>query len=144
MSIRTKFFALAGILLLLFGCVIGIVSLLQATTARRLETIVAHHQPLRRVLADLDVDTDKYELLVSRLLVRNPDPEASEADLRTHAANIERLAVRIRQNFETLRTGLDAAVAYSQDDPSDLEVLSSLKGALPFIERQVEPFLALG
>ena len=144
MSIRTKFFALAGVLLLLFGCVIGILSLLQATTARRLETIVAHHQPLRRVLADLDVDTDKYELLVSRLLVRNPDPEGSEADLRTQAANLERVAIRIRQNFETLRAGLDAAVAYSQGEPRDLEVLASLKGALPFIERQVEPFLALG
>ncbi|HLZ67730.1 MAG TPA: adenylate/guanylate cyclase domain-containing protein [Aliidongia sp.] len=143
MNIRTKFFALAGILLLLFGCVIGVLSLLQEATAQRLEVIVAHHQPLRRVLADLDVDTDKYELLVSRLLVRYPDP-GGEAALRTQAAELERVAAGIRQNFKTLRTGLGAAVAYRHNDPRDLEVLAGLEGALPFIERQVEPFLALG
>ena len=57
MNIRTKFFALAGILLLLFGAVVGLLTLLQDTTAHKLADIVYHYQPLRRTLADLDVDT---------------------------------------------------------------------------------------
>jgi adenylate cyclase len=143
MSIRTKFFALAGILLLLFGAVIGALSILQTATAHKLDDIVAHHQPLRRLLADLDVDTDKYELRISRLLLRSPNP-GDGAGPRTEVADIEQLAARIRQNFATLRAGVDAAVAYNHDDPDDLETLAALKGVLPFIHRQVDPFLALG
>src|SRR6516165_2681610 len=70
MSIRAKFFALAGILLLLFGAVVGLLTLLQDATAHKLEDIVYHHQPLRRALADLDVDTFEYELRIDRLLLR--------------------------------------------------------------------------
>ena len=57
MSIRAKFFALAGILLLLFGAVVGLLTLLQDATAHKLADIVYYYQPLRRALADLDVDT---------------------------------------------------------------------------------------
>ena len=62
MSIRAKFFALAGILLLLFGAVVGLLTLLQDTTAHKLADIVYHYQPLRRALADLDVDTFEYRV----------------------------------------------------------------------------------
>ena len=50
MSIRTKFFALAGIILAMFGIVVGVLSVLQAATAHKLEDIVEHHQKLRRIL----------------------------------------------------------------------------------------------
>jgi adenylate cyclase len=144
MSIRTKFFALAGILLLLFGAVIGILSLLQSATAHKLDGIVSHYQPLRRVLADLDVDTDEYELRIDRLLLRGSDPSAGEEGLRAEVANIGRVASRIQENFKKLRAGLDAAAAYSHDDPGDLQALAALQGALPFIQRKVDPFLAVG
>ena len=71
MSIRGKFFALAGILLLLFGAVVGLLTLLQDSTAHKLADIVYHQ-------ADLDVDTFEYELRMDRLLLR---PEISKADL---------------------------------------------------------------
>jgi adenylate cyclase len=141
MSIRTKFFALAGILLLLFGVVVGLLTLLQDATAHKLADIVYHHQPLRRTLADLDVDTFEYELRINRLLLRS---EISKAELQADAANIEQVGARIRKNFDTLRPGLEAAVAHNHDNPDALYVLSTMQGALPFIDRQVEPFLALG
>src|ERR1700730_6949627 len=114
MNIRTKFFALAGILLLLFGAVLGLLTLLQDATARKLADIVYHHQPLRRTLADLDVDTFEYELRINRLLLRS---EISKAELQAEAANIEQVGVRIRKNFDTLRPGLEAAVAHNHDNP---------------------------
>jgi adenylate cyclase len=141
MSIRIKVFALAGILLLLFGAVVGLLALLQNATALKLGDIVYHHQPLRRVLADLDVDTDEYELRIARLLLRS---DIGRVELQTEAAAIEQVGVRIRKNFDTLRPGLEAAVAHDQDNPNDLIVLSNMQGALPFIDRNVDPFLALG
>jgi adenylate cyclase len=141
MSIRTKFFALAGILLLLFGAVVGLLTLLQDATAHKLAGIVYYHQPLRRTLADLDVDTFEYDLRINRLLLRS---EVSRPEWQAEAVNIEQVGARIRKNFDALRPGLEAAVAHNHDNPNDLYVLSTMQGALPFIDRQVEPFLALG
>jgi adenylate cyclase len=141
MSIRTKFFALAGIILAMFGVVVGILSFLQAATADNLEDIVEHHQKLRRILADVDVATDEYELRVERLR-RQPDRPAAE--LRADADVIERVGVGIRQDFDSLNTALDAAVAHNLNDPEDLRVLSRIQGILPLIARQVDPFLVIG
>src|SRR5260221_9984894 len=141
MSIRGKFFALAGILLMLFGIVVGVLAISQASVAHQLENIVAHYQPLRRLLADLDVDTDEYELRIERLRRR---PDQSDAELQSAAAEIERVGARIRENFRVLRMVLDRAVAHNQNDPGELHELSEVQGALPFIERQVDPFLASG
>ncbi len=141
MSIRTKFFALAGVILAMFGIVVGVLSVLQAATAHKLEDIVEHHQKLRRILADLDVATDEYELRAERLR-RQPDRPAAE--LRAAADAIERVGAFIIQDFDKLRTALDDAVAYNRDDPDDLRVLSRVQGALPLIARQVDPFIAVG
>jgi len=141
MSIRAKFFALAGVLLLLFGVVVGVLSVMQSDTAYRLQDIVQHYQPLRHLLADLDVATDEYELRVERLR-RQPDRPIDE--LKEAAAEIERVGVRIREGFEKLHVEVDAAEAHDRDDPDDLQVLSRVQGALPLISRQVEPFLAVG
>src|SRR6266446_4525422 len=141
MSIRTKFFALAGVILAMFGIVVGVLSILQAATAHKLEDIVEHHQKLRRILADLDVATDEYELRAERLR-RQPDRPATE--LQAAADAIERVGGFIIQDFDKLRTALDDAVAYNRDDPDDLRVLSRVQGALPLIARQVDPFIAVG
>lgn len=67
-------------------------------------------------------------------------PEISKADLQAEAGNIEQVGARIRKNFDALRPVLEAAVAHNRDNPNDLYVLSNRQGALPFIDRQVEPF----
>jgi adenylate cyclase len=141
MSIRTKFFALAGIILAMFGIVVGVLSFLQGSTAHKLQEIVEHHQKLRRILADLDVATDEYELRVERL---RREPTRPAAELQTEAAAIERVGDTIHQDFDRLRIALDAAVAYNHDDPDDLRALSRVQGKLPLIARQVDPFIAVG
>jgi adenylate cyclase len=141
MSIRTKFFALAGVILALFGIVVGVLALLQAATAYKLEGIVEHHQKLRLILADVDVATDEYELRVERL---RRQPTRPAAELRVAAAAIEGVGAAIRRDFDALRGALDDAVAHNRDDPEELAVLSRVQGALPLLARQVEPFLAVG
>jgi adenylate cyclase len=141
MSIRAKFFALAGIILAIFGIVVGVLSIMQAATAHKIEDIVAHHQKLRRILADVDVATDEYELRAERL---RRQPDRPVAELRAATAAIERVGAAILQDFDRLRTALDEAVTYNHDDPDDLRVLSRVQGALPLLARQVEPFIAVG
>src|SRR5690242_2443422 len=139
MSIRAKFFALTGILLVLFGAVVGILSMFQRNTAHKLSDIVEHHQPIRRLLADLDVQTDEYELQIYRLYL-----QPSRVDMQRIVERTGQLAVQIRDNFRRLNEILQDAIAANQNDPFDLQTLSYVAGALPLIERQVEPFITLG
>jgi adenylate cyclase len=143
MSIRAKIFTLAGTLLVLFGIVVGTLSVLQAATAHRLEDIVAHHEALRRILGDVDVETDEYELRVDRLLLQS-GASGDPAEMQAAVAKIEPVGNRIREEFEKLGTVLASAVAYNHDNPDDLEELARVQGELPLIARQVDPFVALG
>jgi adenylate cyclase len=68
MTIRKKFFLLAGTLLALFGTVIGILALTQKLDRDQLANISQYEQPLSQLIAEFDVYTDRYELEVLRVL----------------------------------------------------------------------------
>jgi adenylate cyclase len=61
MSIRKKIFLLAGILLALFGVVVGTLAVMQKMDGEQISNIVAYEQPLSRSVSEFDVDTDRYE-----------------------------------------------------------------------------------
>jgi adenylate cyclase len=141
MSIRTKFFALAGVLLALFGLVVGILALLQHDTADNLADIVEHHLPLTRLLANVDIDTFEYELQVERLRRR---ADWSPDELTAQLQRIDAVAERIRHDFATIRRSVETAIEHNLNDPQDLLGLARMQGAMTYLYRQVEPFLAVG
>ena len=94
MSIRTKFFALAGVLLALFGFVVGALSLLQRQTADNLADIVRHHLPITGLLAEIDVQTYEYELQLERMLRHQNRPQA---ELVKASEQFDALGRRIRE-----------------------------------------------
>ena len=59
MTIRKKIFLLAGILLALFGVVVGALALFQKFAGDQIGNIVGYELPLSRLLAEFDVDTDR-------------------------------------------------------------------------------------
>ena len=68
MTIRKKIFLLAGVLLALFGVVVGALALFQKFAGDQIGNIMLYELPLSRLLAEFDVDTDRYELRMLRLL----------------------------------------------------------------------------
>jgi adenylate cyclase len=62
MTIRKKIFILAGILLALFGLVVGALAFVQKLNNDQIGNIVAYELPLSRLVAEFDVYTDRYEL----------------------------------------------------------------------------------
>jgi adenylate cyclase len=66
MTIRKKIFLLAGILLVLFGAVVGVLAFTQKLDRDQLENISEYELPLSRLIAEFDVDTDRYELQILR------------------------------------------------------------------------------
>src|SRR5271166_2662768 len=109
MTIRKKIFLLAGILLALFGVVVGVLAAVQQMDSDQLGNIVTYELPLSRLISEIDVDTDRYELGILRMLQLDPvSPEELQAaisatqamtnELRTDVAAANSLLARAIQD----------------------------------------------
>src|SRR5262249_48676943 len=100
-----------------------------------------YHVPLRTLIADFDVRTDRYEMIILRLL-RQPALIQSELEATRSQAQLE-----ARQIADDLAQ-FDALVNKALADPTVARriasVFSELRGATPFIERQLQPFFKIG
>jgi adenylate cyclase len=141
MTIRRKIFLLAGILLALFGAVVGVLAVVQKLDSDEISNIAGYELPLTRLVAELDVDTDRYELGILRALRLDPlnPPELAEA-----------LAAKKRGGDE-LRADADAAtalIAKAIEDtgyPAAERVeLARIEGSFKYLTRSLEGFLATG
>lgn len=141
MTIRFKILALAFAILIIFGVVVGISTWLQHQFMAQIVAITRYNTPLRTLIADFDVRTDEYELIIMRLLRRTNVTENELESTRKQAQqDAERVAEDLRQ-FDTL---VDEALADPKVGRESANVFSELRGATPFIRRQLEPFLKIG
>jgi adenylate cyclase len=72
MTIRKKIFLLAGILLALFGVVVGVLAMVQKLNSDQLGNILSYELPLSRSVTEFDVYTDRYEIVILRVLLQEP------------------------------------------------------------------------
>ncbi len=141
MTIRKKIFLLAGILLALFGVVVGVLAFAQKMNSDQISNIAEYELPLSRLVAELDVDTDRYELGILRALRLDPlnPPERAAA-----------IAAKKRVGDE-LRADADAAtalIAKAIQDPgyqtAERVELARIEGSFRYLTRSLEGFLATG
>src|SRR5262245_5938920 len=92
MTIRFKILALAFAILVVFGMVVGISTWLQHQFMNQIVAITRYHIPLRTLIADFDVRTDRYEMIILRLLrqsaVIQSEFEATRSQARQEAKRI--------------------------------------------------------
>jgi adenylate cyclase len=123
MTIRRKIFLLAGILLALFGVVVGALAVFQRFDSDQISNIVRYELPLSRLLAEFDVDTDRYELHILRLLRRD---QLNSAELQAATALLKQ----------------------ATDDPSyqtaERVDLARIDGSFKYLSRDLDDFLAVG
>ena len=141
MTIRFKILALAFAILIIFGVVVGISTWLQHQFMNQIVAITRYHIPLRTLIADFDVRTDRYELIILRLLRQ---PAVSQNDLETTRSQAQQEAKRIVDDLAQFDALVDKALADPTVARQSESTFSQLKGATPFIERQLHPFLKLG
>jgi adenylate cyclase len=141
MTIRKKIFLLAGILLALFGAVVGVLTVIQKLDSDQISNIAEYELPLTRLVAELDVDTDRYELGILRALRLDPlnPPELAEA-----------IAAK-KQVGDELRADADAATALIAKAIEDTGYraaerveLARIEGSFKYLTRSLEGFLATG
>jgi hypothetical protein len=85
MTVRVKILAISAILLVLFAVVLISSVVMQKHSSRKVAAIIDFHLPLSAAIADLDVATYEYELLIERLL-READTKSAEATTARQAS----------------------------------------------------------
>ena len=141
MTIRFKILALALVILIIFGVVVGISTWLQHQFMNQIVAITRYHIPLRTLIADFDVRTDRYEMIVLRLLRQ---PAVAENELENARSQAQQEAKRTADDLTQFDGLVDKALADPTVARQSAAIFSELKGATPFIERQLDPFFKIG
>jgi len=141
MTIRRKIFLLAGILLVLFGVVVGALAAIQKLNNDQIGNIVGYELPLSRLIAEFDVDTDRYELIILRLLRLDP---VSPADLQATNSSTRALTDELRRDVATATALLSEAIQDQRYQAADRVELARIEGSFKYLSRALENFLAVG
>src|SRR5258708_38098055 len=110
MSIRKKIFLLAGVLLALFGVVVGVLAAMQKLDGEQIDNIVSYELPLSRLISEFDVDTDRYELNIMRVLRLDT---ISADELRAATSAKQALTDGLRKDVDAIQSLVQRAI----DDP---------------------------
>jgi adenylate cyclase len=141
MTIRKKIFLLAGILLALFGVVVGLLAVFQKLNGDRIENIVEYQLPLSQRVTEIDVDTYGYELIVQRLLLTDT---AEPAEIQAASAAEHEIADRLRRDVASTDALLDKAIGDPRYGAAERIALARTDGSFKYLARSIEPFLAVG
>lgn len=141
MTIRRKIFLLAGILLAIFGAVVGAVAFVQKLNGDQLGHISEYELPLSRLVAEFDVYTDRYELGVLRALRSDRgDPAEHQAAIAAAAATRDELLATVAKGGALLQK----ATRDPDYDTEDRVELARVAGTLRYLSRGLDEFLAVG
>jgi len=141
MTIRFKILALAFVILVIFGVVVGISTWFQHRFMNQIVAITRYHIPLRTLIADFDVRTDRYEMIILRLLRQSA---LIQNELEATRSQAQQEAKRIVDDLVQFDTLVDKALSDPTVARQSATIFSELKGATPFIERQLDPFFKIG
>jgi adenylate cyclase len=141
MTIRKKIFLLAGILLALFGVVVGALAVMQKLDSDQINNIAEYELPLTRLVAEIDVGTDRYELEILRALRLDPlnPPDLTEAISAKQTTTDE-----LRADVDAATVLLAKAIRDSSYRTAERVELARIEGSFKYLSRNLEGFLAAG
>ncbi|SDP43557.1 adenylate/guanylate cyclase domain-containing protein [Afipia sp. GAS231] len=141
MTIRKKIFLLAGILLALFGAVVGVLAIVQKLDSDQISNIAEYELPLTRLVAELDVDTDRYELGILRALRLDP---LNPPELAAAIAAKKQVGDELRVDADAATALIAKAIKDRGYGTSERVELARIEGAFKYLIRSLEGFLATG
>lgn len=141
MTIRKKIFLLAGILLALFGAVVAVLAIVQKLDSDQISNIAEYELPLTRLVAELDVDTDRYELGILRALRLDP---VNPPELAAAIAAKKQVGDELRADADTATALLAKAIRDPGYRSAERVELARIEGAFEYLTRSLEGFLAIG
>lgn len=141
MTIRKKIFLLAGILLALFGAVVGVLAVVQKLDSDQISNIAEYELPLARLVAELDVDTDRYELGILRALRLDP---LNSAELAAAIAAKKQVGDELRADADAATALIAKAIQDTGYRAAERVELARIEGSFKYLTRSLEGFLATG
>ena len=141
MTIRKKIFLLAGILLALFGAVVGVLAIVQKLDSDQISNIAEYELPLARLVAELDVDTDRYELGILRALRLDP---LNPPELAAAIAAKKQVGDELRADADAATALIAKAIRDTGYRAGERVELARIEGSFKYLIRGLEGFLATG
>jgi adenylate cyclase len=141
MTIRKKIFLLAGILLALFGAVVGVLTIVQKLDSDQISNIAEYELPLARLVAELDVDTDRYELGILRALRLDP---LNPPELTAAIAAKKQVGDELRADADAATALIAKAIHDTSYRAAERVELARIEGSFKYLIRGLEGFLATG
>jgi adenylate cyclase len=141
MSIRIKIASIACVFLVIFGIVIGVSTVLQSRLAAEVQSTFQYNTPIRTVIANFDVLSDEYELIILRLGRRSDVPRTQ---VESEIARARKVAEEMTEDLRQLKTLIIEAMADKYLPEQSRRTFSEMSGSLPFIERHFDPFIQIG
>jgi adenylate cyclase len=141
MTIRKKIFLLAGILLALFGAVVGVLAVVQKLDSDQISNIAEYELPLARLVAELDVDTDRYELGILRALRLDP---LNPPELAAAIAAKKQVGDELRADADAATVLIAKAIQDTGYRVAERVELARIEGSFKYLTRSLEGFLATG
>jgi len=141
MTIRKKFFLLAGLLLVLFGAVVGTLTFAQKLDRDQLANISKYELPLARLVAEFDVYTDRYELQILRVLQLD---DLSSGEHEAAAVAAKRLADELRDSVASTEALLGKATQDPSYNTGERVELARIGGVFKYLSRGLEDFVTVG
>jgi adenylate cyclase len=141
MTIRKKIFLLAGILLALFGAVVGVLAVVQKLDSDQISNIAQYELPLARLVAELDVDTDRYELGILRALRLDP---LNPPELAAAIAAKKQVGDELRADADAATALIAKAIQDTGYRAAERVELARIEGSFKYLTRSLEGFLATG
>ena len=141
MTICKKIFLLAGILLALFGVVVGVLAMVQKLNSDQLGNILSYELPLSRSVTEFDVYTDRYEIVILRALLQEP---GTSSEVQAAASARQVIADQLRADVATATALLDKAIQDARYQTADRVDLAHIAGSFKYLSRNLEGFLTVG
>ena len=141
MTIRIKILSITVSLLVVFGIVVGVSAILQRQVANEVSSITRYHDPLTAAIADFDVVSFEYELLLLRLL-RRADADKNEIESITQRE--QKIAEEMHADFATAERVTAEAVNDDKLPAQSRLLFARLQGLVSMLRRKLPPFVEVG
>jgi adenylate cyclase len=141
MTIRIKILSIAISLLVVFGIVVGVSTILQRQVTNEVSSITRYHDPLTAAIADFDVVSFEYELLPLRLLRRS---DANQSEIESVAQREQKIAEEMQADLATAESLTGKAVNDDEMPAQSRLVFARLQGLVSMLRRKLPPFVEVG
>ena len=141
MTVRLKILSIAIALLIVFGIVIAVSALLQRQVNEEVADIGRYHRPLATAMANFDVVSYEYELVLLRLLQR---PDLKPSDIESTGSREQQITQEIEADLVTAESVITKAIVDDDVPVQSRLVFARLEGLVSLLHRKVPAFLAVG